>query len=31
MIKIKGKYCKDLKIFTDNVEEEALSLLYDKL
>ena len=29
MIKIKGKYCKDLKIFTDNVEEEALSLLYD--
>ena len=24
MIKIDGKYCKDVKIFTDNVEEEAI-------
>jgi RNA-splicing ligase RtcB len=24
-----GKYCKDCKIFTDNVEDEALSLIYD--
>ena len=22
MIEIKGKYCKDLKIFTDNIEEK---------
>lgn len=28
-MEIKGRYCKDLKIFTDNVEEEALNLLYD--
>ena len=28
-MEIKGKYCKDLKIFTDNIEEEALCLLYD--
>lgn len=26
-----GKYCKDCKIFTDNVEEEAISLIYDIL
>ena len=24
MISINGKYCKDVKIFTDNVEEEAI-------
>jgi RNA-splicing ligase RtcB len=29
MIQIEGKYCKDLKIFTDNIEEDALALLYD--
>lgn len=29
MIEIQGKYCKDLKIFTDNIEEDALALLYD--
>jgi len=29
MIDIKGKYCKDVKIFTDNVEEEAITLIYD--
>lgn len=28
MLELKGKYCKDLKIFTDNVEEEAISQLY---
>lgn len=28
MIEIKGKYCKDLKIFTDNIEESALATLY---
>ena len=30
MREIIGKYCKDCKIFTDNVEDEALSLLYDE-
>ena len=29
MREIIGKYCKDCKIFTDNVEDEALSLIYD--
>lgn len=29
MIEIKGKYCKDLKIFTDNIEDGALNLLYE--
>ena len=29
MIEIKGKYCKDIKIFTDNIEQEALSMLYE--
>jgi len=29
MIEIKGKQCKDIKIFTDNIEEGALQLLYD--
>ncbi|MBO5180401.1 MAG: RtcB family protein [Paraprevotella sp.] len=28
MIQIKGKYCKDCKIFTDNIEQEALSMVY---
>lgn len=28
MIEIKGKYCKDVKVFTDNIEESALSTLY---
>jgi len=28
MLEIKGKYCKDIKIFTDNIEEEALSTIY---
>lgn len=29
MIEIKGKYCKDIKIFTDNVEESALKNIYE--
>ena len=29
MIEIKGKKCKDIKIFTDNIEDGALQLLYD--
>ena len=29
MREIIGKYCKDCKIFTDNVEDEAISLIYD--
>lgn len=28
MIEIKGKYCKDIKVFTDNIEEEALASLH---
>ena len=28
MIQIKGKYCKDCKIFTDSIESEALSMVY---
>lgn len=28
MLDIKGKYCKDIKVFTDNVEETALSTIY---
>ena len=28
MIQLKGKYCKDCKIFTDNIEQEALSMVY---
>lgn len=28
MIEIKGKKCKDIKIFTDNIEQEALELIY---
>lgn len=29
MLEISGKYCKDVKIFTDNIEESALRLIYD--
>ena len=28
MIEVQGRYCKDLKIFTDNIEESALTTLY---
>ena len=28
MLHLKGKYCKDCKIFTDNIEQEALSMVY---
>lgn len=28
MIHLKGKYCKDCIVFTDNVEQEALSIIY---
>ena len=28
MLEIKGKYCKDCKIFTDNIERDALSMVY---
>ena len=28
MLEIKGQYCKDVKVFTDNVEESALSTIY---
>ena len=28
MLQLKGKYCKDCKIFTDNIEQEALSMIY---
>ena len=28
MLEIKGKYCKDVKIFTDNIEESAMATLY---
>lgn len=31
MLELKGKYCKDCKVFTDNVEEEALNIIYDVL
>lgn len=27
-LEIKGKYCKDIKVFTDNIEESALATLY---
>lgn len=26
-----GKYCKDCKVFTDNVDENALELIYSYL
>lgn len=28
MLELKGKYSKDIKVFTDNIESEALSLIY---
>lgn len=28
MLELKGKYCKDCKIFTDNIEPSALSMIY---
>ncbi len=28
MLELKGRYCKDCKIFTDNIEPEALSMVY---
>jgi len=28
MLDIKGQYCKDVKVFTDNVEESALATIY---
>lgn len=28
MIEIKGKYCKDIKVFSNNVEEDALATIY---
>ena len=28
MLELKGKYCKDCKVFNDDVEEEALSTIY---
>lgn len=28
MLQLKGKYCKDCKIFTDNIEQSALSMIY---
>lgn len=28
MLELKGKYCKDCKILTDNIEQEALSMVY---
>lgn len=31
MIEIQGKYCKDCKIFTDDIEPEALQTIYDIL
>ena len=28
MLELKGKYCKDCKIFTDNIEQDTLSMVY---
>lgn len=28
MLRLKGKYCKDCTVFTDNIEQEALSIIY---
>ena len=28
MLELKGKYCKDCKIYTENIESEALSMVY---
>ena len=29
MLELKGKYCKDCKIFTDNIDQDALSMMPD--
>lgn len=29
MLELKGQYCKDVKIFTDNIEDEAITLIYN--
>ena len=31
MLILNGKYCKDCKVFTDNIEDDALSLIYSLL
>lgn len=31
MLELKGKYCKDCKVFNDEVEEEALATIYNIL
>ena len=31
MLELKGKYCKDCKIYTDNIEQDALSMIYQFL
>lgn len=28
MLELKGKYCKDCKIFTNNIDQDALSMIY---
>lgn len=28
MLELKGRYCKDCKIFTDNIDQDALSMIY---
>ena len=28
MLELKGKFCKDCKIYTDNIEQDALSMIY---
>ena len=28
MLELKGKYCKDCKIYTDNIEQDALSMIH---
>lgn len=28
MLELKGKYCKDCKVFTDNIDQDALSIIY---
>ena len=31
MLELKGKYCKDCKIFTDNIDSDALSMMEPEL
>ena len=31
MIRLEGNCCKDCKVFTDNIEDEALKLIYSLL